>query len=40
MVKKVHEAPGKMDHREDKEATLDEQYGPAHPIRSGPASPG
>lgn len=29
---KVHETPGRMDHREDDEATLDEQYGPAHPI--------
>jgi len=32
LFQKVHETPGKMDHREDKEGTLDEQYGPAHPI--------
>ncbi len=32
LLQKVHETPGKMDHREDQEATLDEQYGPAHPV--------
>jgi putative glutamine amidotransferase len=36
LLQKVHEAPGKMDHREDKEASLDEQYGPAHPIEIVP----
>jgi putative glutamine amidotransferase len=29
---KVHEVPGLADHREDKQAPLDEQYGPAHEI--------
>jgi putative glutamine amidotransferase len=29
---KVHEQPGFMDHREDKDAPLDVQYGPAHAI--------
>lgn len=29
---KVHETPGYLDHREDKAAPLDVQYGPAHPI--------
>jgi putative glutamine amidotransferase len=29
---KVHETPGFHDHREDKDAPLDVQYGPAHPI--------
>lgn len=28
----VHEVPGRSDHRERKDATLDEQYGPAHPV--------
>jgi putative glutamine amidotransferase len=29
----VQEVPGRMDHREDKTATLDVQYGPAHEVR-------
>src|SRR5581483_11716297 len=29
----VHEVEGRSDHREDKEAALDVQYGPAHPVR-------
>ena len=33
---KVHEQPGKFDHREDKTATLAEQYGPAHPVAIQP----
>lgn len=36
LFQKVHEAPGKLDHREDQDATLDEQYGPAHPIQLTP----
>ena len=28
----VHETPGYMDHREDKTASLDVQYGEAHPV--------
>jgi putative glutamine amidotransferase len=28
----VHVVPGRMDHREDKDDTLDVQYGPAHPV--------
>lgn len=28
----VHEVPGRMDHREDKDETLEVQYGPAHPV--------
>ncbi|MFT3755929.1 MAG: gamma-glutamyl-gamma-aminobutyrate hydrolase family protein [Pseudoxanthomonas sp.] len=30
---KVHEVPGMMDHREDPEAPLDVQYGPAHTVQ-------
>jgi putative glutamine amidotransferase len=30
---KLHELPGRMDHRADPEADLDIQYGPAHEIR-------
>ena len=33
---KVQEVPGLMDHREDKTAGLDEQYGPAHPVHIEP----
>ena len=33
---KVHEVPGLADHREDKEAPLDVQYGPAHELRLEP----
>jgi putative glutamine amidotransferase len=29
----VHEIEGRMDHREDKKAELDTQYGPAHEVR-------
>ncbi len=32
LYQKVHEQPGFMDHREDKEASLDVQYAPAHDI--------
>lgn len=32
----VHDVPGYMDHREDTAAPLDEQYGPAHPVRLVP----
>jgi putative glutamine amidotransferase len=28
----VHEVDGKMDHREDPEAAIDQQYGPAHEV--------
>lgn len=30
---KVHEIEGRDDHREDQDAPLDDQYGPAHPVR-------
>lgn len=33
---KVHETPGFNDHREDKDAPLDVQYGPAHDIDLAP----
>lgn len=33
---KVHETPGFADHREDLEAELEVQYGPAHPVRLAP----
>lgn len=29
----IHEVEGKRDHREDKKADLEEQYGPAHEVR-------
>lgn len=32
----VHDVPGYLDHREDTAAPLDEQYGPAHPVRLAP----
>ncbi|MBB5019904.1 putative glutamine amidotransferase [Chitinivorax tropicus] len=32
LLQKIHETPGKLDHREDKDADLDVQYGPAHPV--------
>src|SRR5690606_29619238 len=32
----VHEQPDKFDHREDKTASLAEQYGPAHPVTIQP----
>jgi putative glutamine amidotransferase len=31
----VQEVPGRADHREDKTAELDVQYGPAHDVRVG-----
>ena len=30
---KVHEVDGRHDHREDEDAPLDQQYGPAHPVQ-------
>ena len=33
---KVQEVPGLMDHREDKAAALDDQYGPAHTVQVEP----
>ncbi|MGQ5523070.1 gamma-glutamyl-gamma-aminobutyrate hydrolase family protein [Chitinimonas sp. PSY-7] len=33
LLQKVHETPGMMDHREDSTASLEVQYGPAHPVR-------
>src|SRR5690606_12041234 len=33
LLQRVHETPGRMDHREDASAPLEVQYGPAHPIR-------
>ncbi len=32
----VQEVPGRADHREKKDAPLDEQYGPAHPVEVAP----
>jgi putative glutamine amidotransferase len=32
----VHAEPGLADHREDKAAAVDDQYGPAHPVRFMP----
>ncbi|WP_269530872.1 gamma-glutamyl-gamma-aminobutyrate hydrolase family protein [Chitinimonas sp. BJYL2] len=32
LLQKVHETPGKMDHREDSSAPIEVQYGPAHPV--------
>lgn len=32
----VHAVPGIRDHREDKEASIDVQYGPAHPLHVKP----
>ena len=32
----VHELPGRLDHREDEQAALDVQYGPAHAVRFAP----
>jgi putative glutamine amidotransferase len=32
----VQEVPGRSDHREDKDADLDQQYGPVHPISIAP----
>ena len=29
----LQEVPGRLDHREDKQAALDAQYGPAHEVR-------
>ncbi|KFN44542.1 gamma-glutamyl-gamma-aminobutyrate hydrolase family protein [Arenimonas oryziterrae] len=36
LYQKVHEAGDYDDHREDLNATLDDQYGPAHPVRLAP----
>jgi putative glutamine amidotransferase len=33
---KVHAVPGLMDHREDQQASLDVQYGPAHVVNLAP----
>ncbi|MCC8684457.1 gamma-glutamyl-gamma-aminobutyrate hydrolase family protein [Xanthomonas campestris pv. raphani] len=33
---RVHEVPGLADHREDRSAPLDTQYGPAHPVHLQP----
>lgn len=33
LLQKVHETPGMLDHREDSSATLEVQYGPAHPVQ-------
>ncbi|MDX1425632.1 MAG: gamma-glutamyl-gamma-aminobutyrate hydrolase family protein [Kiloniellales bacterium] len=33
LYQKVQEVPGLMDHREDKDAPREQQYGPAHPVR-------
>ena len=35
---RVHEVPGRMDHREPKGAPYDEQYAPRHAIRLAPGS--
>ena len=32
LTQKLQDVPGNLDHREDKEQPLDEQYGPAHEI--------
>ena len=32
----VHEVPGRADHRENKDASLDAQYGPAHSVQVEP----
>jgi putative glutamine amidotransferase len=32
LLQKVHEVPGKLDHREDAAASLEVQYGPAHAV--------
>lgn len=36
LLPKVHETPGFMDHREQKDAPVDVQYGPAHVVRPTP----
>lgn len=36
LYQKVHEVAGMDDHREDVEAALEVQYGPAHPLRLSP----
>ncbi|PHV12542.1 gamma-glutamyl-gamma-aminobutyrate hydrolase family protein [Chitinimonas sp. BJB300] len=33
LLQKVHETPGMIDHREDSDASLDVQYGPAHLVQ-------
>jgi putative glutamine amidotransferase len=32
LYQKVHDVPGRMDHREDESADLDTQYGPSHDV--------
>ncbi len=32
----VHDTPGYDDHRDDHEASVEQQYGPAHPVRFAP----
>jgi putative glutamine amidotransferase len=34
----VHELPGRLDHREDEAAALDDQFGPAHAVAIAPGS--
>lgn len=36
LLQRVHEVPGLADHREDRSAPLDTQYGPAHPVQLQP----
>jgi putative glutamine amidotransferase len=36
LAQKLHELPGRLDHREDKAQPLEEQYGPAHEVRLEP----
>jgi putative glutamine amidotransferase len=36
LTQKLHDLPGNLDHREDKDAPLDEQYGPVHEIEFTP----
>lgn len=33
LLQKVHEQPDRLDHREDRSGTLEQQYGPAHALR-------
>ncbi len=36
LLQKVHESPGHMDHREDKQLPVEGQYAPAHPVELTP----
>ena len=36
LLQAVHDTPGRLDHREPKDAPLDVQYGPAHPVTIAP----